>query len=509
MKFTITIRATSITIKPGKEAIDKVTPLINTHTFEDEYQEITRVMGFMYDEQNDVLYFHKGIDINYLRRLLGECVVKEDPFHPYKEMKYDFEEIIPPRDAMQVDAIDFLAGQGKYQSSFNDSQLFLVLVGGSGKSFCTGYAVGLFGAKTLIIMHRDNLRSQWYNSLLKMNGYPESRIHEVSTTEEFESICRGTIKLDYDVYLMTHATFRSGLKRIEDMSVASNFTKNLGIGVKVIDEAHLEFKDTLLMDFIFNVKRNIYLTATDGRSQRNENSIFKHVFANATFYRKDSKKAGHPDKWVEYVTVHVNTHVKPNVYRYRVNGGRGMSPVTYGKWVIQKDKQQTHFKVCKELIREIYENEPTAKVIVFMPLIDLCTECAYFINDLNYDDTFKYDISVKTINSHNAKSENEINKRADVIVTTTQSLGVGVDIKGITDIICCSPFVSKILAKQVMWRIRYIEKKCHYYDVIDVSVPADIYWWKSRSKVFKQMCTKFISLTWNEGGEDSDTKEAD
>ena len=181
-----------------------------------------------------------------------------------------------------------------------------------------------------------------------------------------------------------------------------------------------------------------------------------------------------------------------------------MSSVSYGKWVIQHDKKQTHFKVCKELLRDIYQNEPSAKVIVFMPLIELCTECAYFLNELNYDESFKYDLTVKTINSHNSKSENEYNKSADVIVTTIQSLGTGSDIKGVTDIICCSPFVSKIVAQQVFWRIRYIDKKCHYYDIIDESVQMDLYWWRSRSKVLKNMATKYIQLSWSEEGENND-----
>lgn len=370
-------------------------------------------------------------------------------------------------------------------------------------TFCTGYAIGLFGAKALIIMHRDTLRGQWSNSLFTLNGYPKNRVHEITSTEEFELICNNKHNFDYDIYLMTHATFRAGVNRVKDINLISKFPRNLGIGVKVIDEAHLEFKDTLLMDFVFNIRRNIYLTATDGRSQRSENTIFKHVFANAEFYRKASTDIKHPDKWVEYITVHVNTHVKPNIYRFKVNGCKGMSAVSYGKWVIQYDKKQTHFKLCRELLREIYSNEPTAKVIVFMPLIELCTECAYFLNELNYDSTFKYDLTVKTINSHNSKSENEYNKSADVIVTTIQSLGTGSDIKGVTDIICCSPFVSKIVAQQVFWRIRYIDKKCHYYDIVDDSVQMDLYWWRSRSRVLKNMATKFTQLSWKDDEDDT------
>ena len=506
--FKITIRATSILVNPGKEAMDKLSPLINLHTYEDEYQDETRVLGFMYDEETDTLYFHKGIDVNYMRRLLVHAEVIEEPFHPYREMKYVFEEIIPPRDADQVDFIDFIAGRNAHRSNINDSQIFLVGKTGIGKTFCSGYGLGLYGVKTLIIMHRDNLRTQWLNSLYTMNGFSSKEVHEIITSEEIEDIAYNRHKFDYDIYLMTHATFRAGCKRLVKAELIGNITKNLGIGLKIIDEAHLEFRDTLLMDFMFNVKRNLYLTATDGRSSKYENSIFRHVFSNTTFYRRLSSSANHPDKWVEYVTVELNSHVKPNIYRYRVNGGRGMSAITYGKWVIQHDKNQTHFKAVVDIVREIFNNESTAKVLIFMPLIDLCTECAYYITQkLNYDDTFEFDLNVKTVNSHNSKSENEVNKHADVVVTTIQSLGTGSDIKGVTDIVCCSPLVSRIVAKQVLGRIRYIDKDCHYYDIIDTSVPADIYWWKSRSKTLKKECKSSKTLTWQE--DKDDTEETD
>lgn len=325
-----------------------------------------------------------------------------------------------------------------------------------------------------------------------MCGLSDDEVHEISDSQEVFDIVHNNHEFDYDIYLMTHATFRAGLKRVGNMKEMSNLTKNLGIGLKIIDEAHLEFRDTLIMDFVFNVQRNLYLTATDGRSTKAENSIFKHVFANTTFYHPSTLlTSGQPSKWVEYNMVKLNTHAKPNIVRYRVEGGRGMNPATYGKWVIKQDTKLTHFKCCRDLLKIIYERDSTAKVLVFMPLIDLCTDCAYFLTkQLNYDKDFEYDLTIRTINSSNPPKVNEENKHADVIVTTIASCGTGTDIPGITDIINCSPFVSRVTAKQVFGRIRYCGKQCHFYDIHDESVRMDGYWIKSRSKVFKELATK-------------------
>lgn len=736
--FTITIRATSITVQPGSVACEVLQPLLNLMDYEDEFMEVSKSLGYILDSETDTLYLHKGVDIGYLRRLLGSSSIVTEPYDEYQEMTFEYEEIIPPRDEDQEDVIDFIAGEGSHKENINKRQLFLVKAPGFGKAqpnseriptisgmstmgdimvgqyvfdrygnptrvleifpqgcisvyeitfsdgrkvrcnnehlwytrnsdtgymvkplseimkdyqdkfyyvrtglsvnyksqdvpidpftfgstigqnkipvaylytdiqsrkalldglmhsknfqgntlsnryhstkeqvdqvqwllyslrytcarvddetiifglqeiqelyitnicyvgkeesrcirvespdhlyltddfivthntYCSGVGLCKFHAKTMIIMHRDSLRKQWKESLYKMSGLSDRYVHEITSSEELYAIAHGGIDYDYDVYLMTHATFRAGMARIGNMQDARNICKNLGIGMKIIDEAHLEFRDTLMMDFVFNVCRNLYLTATDGRSAKEENAIFKHVFADTLFYRKPSVNTNKPNKWVNYTIVHLNTHCLPNIYRYKVAGGRGMSPASYGKWVIAYDKKKRHFKCIRDLLRMIYEKDENAKVIVFVPLIELCEDLAYFCKmELNYDDSFPFDLSIKTINSKNTKAENERNKRADVIVTTIQSAGTGTDIPGISAIICCSPYVSGITAKQVWGRIRYCGKICDYFDIVDESVQMDKLWFRSRSKKLKSLALNVKELTWSDDEEENKTE---
>lgn len=498
--FKVIVRATSIKITPGKEAFGRLTPLVKLHTYTDDITGDDRAMGFIYDEPHDTLYFHKGVDISYVRRLLGSCKVIQQPFDEYKDMKYQFEEVTAPRDEDQRDVINFISGNPPYGSNIKNSQIFLVKKPGFGKSYCTGYGVGVLGMKTLIIIHRDNLRTQWYGSLVNMNGYPEQRVFVIDSVNDAVAIANGEYRPDADIYLVTHMTIHAALQRLGDMEAMSGLTRNLGIGMKVIDEAHLYFRSTLAIDCMFNVKRNLYLTATDGRSNKSEDAIFRQVFSNTEFYKRaiemDEK---HPSRWVDYITVFIDTHVKKGLYQYRVAPGGRMSPVTYGKFVIKHDKSQTHFKVCAEILRQIFEEDKDAKVLVFLPLIDLCMEGAYFFaQKLNYDDSFPMDLNIKTVHSRNSVEENELNKRADVIVTTVQSLGTGSDIKGVTSIINCTPLVSKINCEQILGRIRYINKPCHYYDIVDKSVQMDVFWWKSRSRTFGRLCTGTTQLSWTD-----------
>ena len=49
-----------------------------------------------------------------------------DPYDDYDEMKFEYEEIIPPRNDEQVDVINFIAGQFHHQDNIDKPQLFLV-----------------------------------------------------------------------------------------------------------------------------------------------------------------------------------------------------------------------------------------------------------------------------------------------------------------------------------------------------------------------------------------------
>ena len=367
-------------------------------------------------------------------------------------------------------------------------------------TYCTGYGIGLYKKKALIIMHRDNLRAQWNESLYMMNGFDHAHVREIDTTQELYNIAHGDYDNDYDIYLITHATFRAGLKRIGDIKLAQNICKVLGIGIKVIDEAHLEFKDILLLDIVCNVKRNIYLTATPGRSQREENAIYWKVFNSATFYAPSTELNNNaPNKWMDYVTVRMSSDCKPNIYRYQVTRGKGMSAVSYGKWVIAYDKKKRHFKCCKDIIMECFDRDPNAKVLVLIPLINLCESLMDFlIEELDKEDKFKYALSIRTINSNNSKGDNAYSKKADVIISTLGSMGVGTDVKGLTDIINMTPYCSKLTAEQSLGRVRYAGKIGHYYDIVDLSVPMDIFWWKSRSKKLKELSCKNEILDWSE-----------
>ena len=61
-EFKVYLRSTSIKITPGVEASVPLDPLIEMLTYEDEFAEETKTLGYIYDEEDDAIYFHRGVD---------------------------------------------------------------------------------------------------------------------------------------------------------------------------------------------------------------------------------------------------------------------------------------------------------------------------------------------------------------------------------------------------------------------------------------------------------------
>ena len=115
--FDVVVKPTSITVYPASEAFPLLSPLIFLLEYEDEYREEVVRVGYLVDEQHDILYLHKGVSIDYLKQLLTKIHITYQPADTFVEMKFDYEELVPPRDNQQVDVINFIAGLDEHSSN--------------------------------------------------------------------------------------------------------------------------------------------------------------------------------------------------------------------------------------------------------------------------------------------------------------------------------------------------------------------------------------------------------
>lgn len=421
-----------------------------------------------YYYENNILYLPRGTDINKLASLLHTRNViygkREDK--PLRIPKYEFRGT--PKSSIQADATKFLLSVERFAGSDKYSQKGLNLDTGEGKTFATICNVINRQLRAMIIVDAIKLKKQWMNEFMKFSSITEDRLFDIDSSDTMIKLMNEP-KLDYDVFFINHQTLSSYAKQYGWLAVRK-FMIKLGIGIKVFDEAHLFFKNTLLIDFFSNCRFTIYLTATFGRSDKREAYLYNDAFANV--YRFGEETSTYSDK-VRH-TIYIPAFFSSNIdigELYRLTTNHGFSKDRYIEYVIKRDKGHWCLSNMLSLLDEALERE--GKVLVIGTTIDSCEEIKKKI-----EKRFGKDLAIDTVHSKQKKSFESVIDNNRVIVSTVKSVGKGLNIPKLRSIINLEPIASKIIFIQLLGRLRRYnpdtDESTYFYDLIDTSIPRCI-----------------------------------
>lgn len=426
---------------------------------------------------NNILYIPKGSPVNNFKSFLEE-VSYNNQIDPFENMSDDFKSLYEPRNELQSQSIDFLCHT-------DNSQLALNLATGIGKTFCVAYASTLMKLKTIIITPNESLKNQWIKTYSTMFDYRPKHLMNISGSNIITDIMDGTIKADKDIYFVNHQTLRSYMTQYSPYAL-HEFFKKIKVGIKVYDESHMEFGNILLIDFFTNTKNTWYLTATFDRSDKTESKCFKKAFSSVkTFGEYESLES--MDKHVVYHIVNINSRASYKE-KLRITGWQGMTTVSYAKYAFFTDKNETTYRAIKSLVEKM--NDVEGKILIFVGLIDAVD---LVTKKLKKDFPNK---SVAAFHSRISKDEKESAVNKDIIVSTVKSCGTGKDIKGLRAVICAEELASKILAKQIIGRLRPYKDglDTYYFDIVNICIPAVTYWFRARFRTIEPLAKKVIKL---------------
>lgn len=353
-------------------------------------------------------------------------------------------------------------------------------------TFCVAYASTKLCEKTLIITPNESLKHQWINTYSKMFDYRNKSLMNIAGSNIIEGIMEDNIESNADVYFVNHQTLRSYMTQYGGYKL-HQFFKKINIGIKVYDESHMEFANILLLDFFSNTNRTWYLTATFDRSDKTESQCFKRAFNSVlTYGEMESQEV--VEKHVIYHVVNINSRITPRDRSKLMNSFQGFTAANYGKYAFQTDENKTAYKAILEILNITKTLE--GKTIIFVPLIDVVDQV---VKDLKKDFPDK---SVAAYHSRCSKDEKESAEKKDIIVSTIKSCGTGKDIKGLRVVICAEPIASKVVAQQLMGRLRPYakDKETYFFDVLDISIPAINWWFRARYKKYQELCKKTVYL---------------
>ena len=470
---TIGVYPTRIEISPYKEGdYPDVERLCST----EYYSNLHRRLPIGYRIVDNVLYIPRGINIQYLVNKTGSVptMYKGDKFLP---MKKEYKITSPPRNENQKEAIQFLLGEGEHEKTKRYAQLALIVQPGFGKTYCaTASMIGL-KRKTIIILHRDTIREQWLSTFRERTTIDMKRVCEIQGSELMKDLSEPKNIMKYDIYLVLHQTIGSYQRTYGADGLREWFDK-MGFGLKIVDEVHYCFQQTIETDFCSNVDKNFYLTATFTRSDPKEVNIFKRVFGNTMRFGEDLDL----NKNVIYNIVYYNSNPS-SVEQAGIKTYQGVSSARFADYAFERDPYATIYSVFFRVLKVALSHE--GKIIIVIPKIDYCERIASLIQK-EYPH-----VRVGTMHSKNTKKHNaSVKEHAEIIVSTIASLGTGADIEKIRTLIIMEPYSSKVTAKQLSGRLRPYgnNEDSFVYEIVDSGFGSIVSMINRRSGYLKKIC---------------------
>lgn len=417
--------------------------------------------AFIEDEENEVLYIHKGIEL----KLLGS-------YFPYHKYEYDnigtpYKKITnikltcKPRDDIQKKSIDFLLSKGEDFSQYADeTQRMLCLKPGAGKTYCAINYITQIKLIPIILVDSNKLVEQWKESFINFTNLTEDDIFEISGRSSVEKIMKMK-KIPYKVFIAKHQTLQSYCK--DDWTLINNIFCKIGIGVKIIDEAHAYWKNIFFIDLYTDIAQTVYLTATPYVSNPYENEVYKKMFSDVVMYGWNLKFDN-----VYHNIYYVSWNSKPtDIEVYNMSNSHGFDSNRYNDYLLLDENINNYLEMLDEVVTAFKSKFSDTKLAI---VVNCNNMVEYLYNHYKNDDVFdekEYSVGMYCGLIKN-KQERSLELEKDIIITTVKSFNKAVDVDNLSVLINTVSISSKTLIDQLTGRLRYNENyKSNYIDITD------------------------------------------
>lgn len=427
--------------------------------------------GIEYDSKNRILKLPRGSNILKLENILGKCAYLDTNFDPYDKVPTTLFSSMP-RDEDQIKAIQFMTGEGKYNENKKKSQLFLNLPTGKGKTYCTIYSVAVLQLRAMVIASNSGWLDQWSDFIKQYTNIKPSEIYMISGEPSITRLLKkGVDGIKY--ILATHSTIRAYGEKYGWEKVTELFRK-LRIGIKVYDEAHLDFDNICKIDYNTNTYKTFYVTATAAKSDKKMNYIYKRYFENVSsinLFHEDT------DPHTKYISILFNSHpTDKEVIQICNRNVYGFDRNLYTNYLVTKPN---YYFMLITILKLALPME--GKCLIYIGTNDAILKTYEWIG-CNMPWLIS-DVGIYTSLIPEEQKAEQLNKK--IILSTTKSAGAASDIKDLKmTVVLNEPFKSEVLARQTLGRTR--NPKTYYFEVVDLGFAPTQRYYKSKKKIFEK-----------------------
>ena len=432
-------------------------------------------MGMYYDKENKRLYLPRGIDIYRIKGYLNERYHDVIEPNKYKTidnilMKY------PPRDEDQKIALRFMCGVNEFEENYDKTQLCLSLQTGAGKTYCSIATTSFMKIKSIVITHSNTLLKQWKDNIVEYTNLNDDDILFINGSSMMNMILNNkSLKAEKaKIFMCTHATIRSFADTYGWDKLNVVF-KNLGIGIKFIDEAHKNFNNMLMIDFFTNVYKTFYVTATPQRSDWKENRIYQLSLKNVPnidLFNEDE------DPHTSYLAIKWNS--RPTATQ--ISSCHNSYGLDRNKYVDYVTQQPNFYKIMTIVMDMVIKCN--GRVLMYIGTNEGILRVYRWIGE-NYPEFLG---SVGVFTSLVSREQKLIERQKKLLLSTTKSAGEGEDIKGLKmTILVAEPFKSEVLARQTLGRTR--DRNTMYIELVDMGFSQIKKFYYYKLSVFNKYAT--------------------
>jgi rRNA pseudouridine-1189 N-methylase Emg1 (Nep1/Mra1 family) len=233
---------------------------------------------------------------------------------------------------------------------------------------------------------------------------------------------------------------------------------HLGIGLKIIDEAHTNFENMLMLDFYTNVYKSYYVTATPKRSNKSENRIYQLFMKNIPDIDLFNSES---DPHTDYIAIKWSSRPSPYIVSNCTNR-YGLDRNKYIDYVTKNDNFYKMMYIVMDMVLKC-----KGRVLMYIGTNEGILRVYKFIGT-NYPELLG-DIGIFT--SLLDKEHKLLERNKKLLLSTTKSAGLGEHIEGLKmTIVVAEPFRSEVLARQSLGRTR--DKDTTYIELVDLGFNA-------------------------------------
>lgn len=372
---------------------------------------------------------------------------------------------------VQLPVLDYLLHQ-KVKANH-----LVTLSTGVGKSLCSMFAAAEMGKRVLYLL-RPAFMDKWFDDLHKTYELTKEDIISVSGSYQLMGLL-ALAKNHPDkvpkIIILSNKTYQNYLKAYEKDGTAileqgyaclpDEMYEHLGVGIRFIDEVHL--------DFHLNFKADLY-TNTEHASAFSASLIDSQPFIvrmyNIAYPVIDRYKAPPPKKYIEARGVLYKTrdNLTPKI---SWAGRKEYSHGAYEQWILKSPTLTDNYL---NMINDIVQGEYITnyregdRLLIFCYSIEMATVLTEY---------FKEQYPDKTVERYVEEDAFANVMEPDIRISTVLSAGTGIDIKKLKVAILTTAISSEKSNIQALGRLRELENDDR----------APVFFWLTNEKIDKHM----------------------